>query len=68
MNNGFIKLHRKILENPIIMKDADYLALWIYLLLEAIHKENDKIFKGKRITLKAGQLITGRNVISETDR
>lgn len=65
MNNGFIKLHRKILDNPIIMKDAEHLAIWIYLLLEATHKSIYKIFKGKKITLEAGQLITGRNVISK---
>ena len=65
MNNGFIKLHRKILDNPIIMKDAEHLAIWIYLLLEATHKSIYKIFKGEKITLEAGQLITGRNVISK---
>ena len=63
--NGFIKLHRKLLENPIIMKDAEYLAIWVYLLLEATHKKLDKVFKGKRITLNPGQLITGRNVIAK---
>lgn len=65
MNNGFIKLHRKILENPIIMKDAEHLAIWIYLLLEATHKSINKIFKGEKITLEAGQLITGRNIIAK---
>lgn len=65
MNNGFIKLHRKILDNPIIMKDSEHLALWTYLLLEATHKNLDRLFKGERITLKAGQLITGRTVISK---
>ena len=65
MNNGFIKLHRKILDNPIIMKDADYLAIWIYLLLEATHKDVDKLFKGKRKKLEAGQLITGRKKIAK---
>jgi len=61
---GWISLHRKILENPIICKDSDYFAIWCYLLLKATHKNQDKIFKGKRITLKEGQLITGRKVIS----
>lgn len=61
---GWIKLYRKILENPIITKDSDYLAVWIYLLLNATHKECDVIFKGKRTTLKKGQLLTGRKSIS----
>ena len=46
------------------MKDSDYLAVWIYLLLNATHKEVDMLFKGERITLKPGQLITGRKSIS----
>lgn len=62
---GWIKLHRKTFENPIIMKDKDYLTVWIYLLLHATHTEYDTIFKGKRITLQKGQLITGRKTISE---
>ena len=62
---GWIKLHRKLLDNPIITKDSDYLSVWIYLLLNTTHKEYDTLFKGKRITLKTGQLITGRKSISE---
>lgn len=61
---GWIKIHRKILENPIICKDSDYLSVWIYLLLNATHKEIPALFKGKKITLKPGQLITGRKSIS----
>ena len=62
---GWIKLHRKTLDNPIITKDSDYLALWIYLLLNTTHKEYDVLFKGERVTLKRGQLLTGRKSISE---
>lgn len=61
---GWIKLHRKILENPIVMKDADHLAVWLYLLLNATHAEIPALFMGKKITLKAGQLITGRKSLS----
>ena len=62
---GWIKLHRKTLENPIITKDSDYLSVWIYLLLNATHQEHDTLFKGKRITLQKGQLITGIISISK---
>lgn len=62
---GWIKLYRKMLDNPIITKDSDYLAVWIYLLLNATHKEYDVLFNGKRITLKKGQLLTGRKSIAE---
>lgn len=56
---GWIKLYRKTLDNPIITKDSDHLAVWVYLLVNATHQEYDALFKGKRITLKRGQLITG---------
>lgn len=61
---GWIKSHRKLLENPIVCKDADHLAVWTYLLLKATHREHDSIFKGERITLKPGQLIAGRKSIA----
>ena len=61
---GWIKIHRKILENPIICKDSDYLAVWIYILLNATHKEIPALFKGKKIILQKGQLITGRKSMS----
>lgn len=61
---GWIKLHRKLLCNPVVCKDSDHLAVWVYLLLNATHKDYDALFKGKRITLKPGQLLTGRKSIS----
>ena len=64
MNEGYIKLFRKTLDNPIICKDSDHLAVWVYLLLNATHREMDVLFNNKRITLKPGQLITGRKSIS----
>lgn len=62
---GWIKFHRKILDNPIVCKDSDYFAVWCYLLLNATHTEYDAMFKGERITLKPGQLLTGRKSISK---
>lgn len=63
--DGWIKLHRKTLDNPIVCKDADHAAVWMYLLLNATHKEYPALFSGNKITLKPGQLITGRKVISD---
>ena len=65
MNQGYVKIYRKMLENPICTKDADHMAIWMYLLLNATHQEVDVIFSGKRITLKPGQLITGRDKIAK---
>lgn len=64
-NNGWIKLHRKLLDNPIIMKDAEHLAVWMYLLLNATHAEYPALFKGQKIMLQPGQLITGRKSIAD---
>ena len=64
IEQGWIKLHRKMLDNPVVWKDSDHLAVWIYLLLNATHKDMDVLFKNKRITLKPGQLITGRKSIA----
>jgi DNA-binding transcriptional regulator YhcF (GntR family) len=63
--DGWIKLHRKMLDNPVVWKDSDHLAVWIYLLLNATHKDMDVLFKNKRITLKPGQLITSRKSIAK---
>ncbi|MDK8182079.1 hypothetical protein [Paenibacillus sp. UMB4589-SE434] len=63
--DGWIKLHRKTLENPVVCKDSDYIAVWMYLLLNATHKEHQTLFAGEKITLQPGQLITGRKTISE---
>ena len=64
INNGWIKLHRSMLDNPTIMKDTERIAIWIYLLLSATHSDIDVIFGGERITLHPGQLITGRKKIA----
>lgn len=62
--DGWIKLHRKLLSNPVVCKDSDHLAVWIYLLLNATHSEHPAIFGGNKITLQPGQLITGRKSIA----
>ena len=62
--DGWISLHRKLLENPVVCKDNDHLAVWIYLLLNATHSGYDTMFEGVRITLNPGQLLTGRKSIS----
>lgn len=63
---GWVKLHRQLLDNPIVMKDAEHLAVWTYLLLKATHIEYNVIFNNKRIILMPGQLITGRKSIASS--
>jgi hypothetical protein len=64
MNSGWIKLHRKLLDNPMCNKPA-WAWLWITLLLLANHDDDHKfIWDFKEITLKKGQFVTGRKVLS----
>lgn len=63
---GFLKLYRQTLENPTVMKDADHLAIWMWLLMNAKFAPVDTDFGGERITLQPGQFITGRKTISNT--
>lgn len=62
--DGYIKLYRKTLENPVICQDSEHLAVWVYLLLKATHTNYPAMFKGKRVILLPGQLLTGRKSIS----
>lgn len=64
MNNGWIKLYRKILDNPKMMDDNDYFIVWIKLLLLVTHQEKRVIWKGHEINLKPGQILTGRKFIA----
>ena len=66
--SGWIKIHRKILNNPVVMKDPDHFTVWMYLLLTASHQEYKTLFGGKLITLKPGQLIAGRKKISRATK
>ena len=64
MNDGWIKLHRKLLDNPIFFKDG-LLQLFIYCLLKANHEPNKIIFNGSEIIIEVGQFITGREVMAK---
>ena len=63
--NGHIALHRKMFDNPVVCKDADHLAVWVYLLGMAVWSPTDVMFHGQRITLHPGQLTTGRKAIAD---
>lgn len=66
-DNGWIKFYKKTFENPVVMKDADHLAIWTWLLLKAAWKESDVWFDGKRVTLMPGDLppISRNTIASE---
>tara|TARA_R110000824_G_scaffold401783_1_gene616197 strand:- start:22585 stop:23241 length:657 start_codon:yes stop_codon:yes gene_type:complete len=61
--NGWIKIHRKLWQNP-RAADPDWIAVWLYLLSHAAHKSVRVLFKGEVHELKPGQLVTGRKLIA----
>lgn len=65
MDNGWIKLHRKLLNNPIAKKPT-WAWLWVVLLLLANHEdEHSFIWNEQRINLEKGQFVTGRKKLRE---
>ena len=65
MSDGWVKLHRRLLDNP-RANDPDWIAVWVYLLLNATHAPRKAKFNGVIIDLKPGQLVTGRHVIADS--
>jgi len=58
-NLGWIKLWRKLEDNP-IFKNPRLLQLWIYCLFKANHRKNKAMIGFQEIPLTPGQFITGR--------
>jgi hypothetical protein len=56
---GWIKLHRKILDNA-IFDNADLLKVWIWCLLKATHEDYTQMVGLQTVELTKGQFITGR--------
>ena len=69
MKQGWIKLHRQILESDIWDDEEhepfDRRSAWIDLLLLANHKDKQTVFDGKPITVKRGQKVTSVRKLSE---
>lgn len=59
MSNGYVKLHRKLREWE-WYQDANTYRLFLHLLMGANHKDGD--WQGR--TIKRGQLVTGRKMLS----
>ena len=59
MSNGWIKIHRQIIEWE-WYDEPNVMRLFLHLLLKANHK--DKNYRGK--VIKKGMLLTGRDLPS----
>jgi DNA-binding transcriptional regulator YhcF (GntR family) len=62
--DGWIKIHRQALENP-IMRKPNYWAVWCYLLLNANYKDNYFISKEGKHLISRGQLLTSKRKIAD---
>ena len=64
MNNGYIRLYRK-LRQEWFYKKPKILQLFIHLLLSANHEKKEFMWNDNLIMVKEGQIITGRKQLSE---
>ena len=62
---GWVKLHRKTLENNACVKDADHLAIWCWILLKASYSSEEQWFGGELINITEGQFLTTLREISD---
>ena len=60
MNNGWIAVHRKILDNPVLNRSRKFsnFEAWMYLLLKANHKDNKVLLGNVLVNVKNGEMIT----------
>lgn len=62
--NGYVRLNRDILNDPIINGDADSMAIWTYILLNASAKQGNFNVDGLRINLEKGEFLVTTRLIS----
>jgi hypothetical protein len=61
---GWIKLHRKLQENP-IYANPFMLKLWVHCLMKASHKEHKQLVGMQVVDLGPGEFVTGRDALAE---
>ena len=59
---GWISLHRKILDNPILTRGRSYsrFEAFVYMLLKANHKDNKVVIGNQIIKIKSGSFLTSQ--------
>ena len=68
--DGWISLHRKILENPILNRSRVYsnFEAWIWLRLKANHKDNKFMLGSELVKVKKGSMITSQKKLCKQFR
>lgn len=64
-DSGWIKLHRKLRDNP-IYSNSKAVHVWIECLLRASHKEQSLYLKNQKVNLQPGQFVMGRDEFGES--
>lgn len=59
MEKGWIKLHRKLIDNP-IFDNPNLLRVWLWCLLKASHEHHQQMVGLQVVDLEPGQFVTGR--------
>ena len=67
MSRGWISLHRKILDNPILVRGKTYsrFEAFIYMLLRANHSEGKCVIGNQLIEVKTGSFITSQKKLMQ---
>lgn len=63
-DNGWVKVHRKIMKST-IWGDPLRLKAWIHCILSANHEDNDVFMNGNVVKVKKGQFITSNRKLQE---
>jgi hypothetical protein len=62
MMNGWIKLHRRLLGHA-RAGDPEWVAVWVRLLMSAAFRRHVAVWRGQKIKLRPGELVTsGREI------
>ena len=67
---GWISLHRKILDNPILNRSRIYsnFEAWIWLLLKANHQDNKFMLGSELVKVEKGSMITSQKKLCKQFR
>lgn len=60
MNEGYVKLYRKLMSNA-VWQDPLKLRLWLLCLMKASYKEREIMIDNQLVNLESGQFVTGRD-------
>lgn len=64
MKDGYIKLHRKVLDSA-VYKESDYLSVWVHCLMRAGYKDKEMIYNNRKLIIKRGQFIISRKKMAK---